>query len=221
MRRILTSAVALAMLVGGPALAQGGKQDRNDARPEKAAKPDKGPAPDRSPNRPNPNASARPDQRGSQRPDSRPNDNRPNRPNDNRPNRPDNNRPDNNRPNANRPNDNRPNNYRPDRNRPNVNQNRARPRTFDRRAYQRNANAARKFRGGYYRKPAGWYYRRWTFGQILPFAFFARDYWLNDYYAYDLPLPPYGYEWVRYGDDALLVDTRTGTILQVQYGVFY
>jgi Ni/Co efflux regulator RcnB len=96
-----------------------------------------------------------------------------------------------------------------------------RPRSFDRRSYQRNGWASRKFRGGYYRKPSGWYYRRWGYGQILPFAFFARDYWLNDYYAYDLPVPPYGYEWVRYGDDAILVDTRTGMILQVQYGVFY
>ena len=33
--------------------------------------------------------------------------------------------------------------------------------------------------------------------------------------------PPYGYVWVRYGDDALLVDVDTGEILRVVYGVFY
>ena len=48
-----------------------------------------------------------------------------------------------------------------------------------------------------------------------------RDYWLTDYYAYDLMAPPYGYEWVRYGDDALLVNIYTGEILQVEYDVFY
>jgi Ni/Co efflux regulator RcnB len=38
---------------------------------------------------------------------------------------------------------------------------------------------------------------------------------------FGLLIPPYGYVWVRYGDDALLVDTRTGMVLQVRYGVFY
>jgi Ni/Co efflux regulator RcnB len=98
---------------------------------------------------------------------------------------------------------------------------RDRPRNFDRRHYQRNVWAQHRFRRGVYHRPNGWYYRRWTYGQILPFAFFAQDYWLNDWYSYDLPVPPYGYEWVRYGDDAILVDVRTGMILQVMYGVFY
>jgi hypothetical protein len=34
-------------------------------------------------------------------------------------------------------------------------------------------------------------------------------------------IPPYGYEWVCYGDDALLVNVYTGEILQVVYGLFY
>ena len=33
--------------------------------------------------------------------------------------------------------------------------------------------------------------------------------------------PPWGYEWVRYGPDAVLIDVRTGQILQVRYGVFW
>lgn len=197
MKRILTSALALALVIGGPALAQGGKQDRDNARPEKAVKPDKAAKPDRRPDRPGPNAGAQPGRPGpATKPAPRPN-------------------PAVNRPNKDRAGVNRPAPARE------INRNRVRPRTFDRRAYQRNFNAARKFRGGFYRKPPGWYYRRWTFGQVLPFAFFARNYWLNDYYVYDLPVPPYGYEWVRYGDDALLVNIRTGAILQVVYGIFY
>jgi Ni/Co efflux regulator RcnB len=49
----------------------------------------------------------------------------------------------------------------------------------------------------------------------------VRDYWLTDWWMFDLPIPPYGYEWVRYGDDALLINTYTGQILEVEYGVFY
>ena len=35
-----------------------------------------------------------------------------------------------------------------------------------------------------------------------------------------LEVPPGGYEWVRDDDDAILVNTDTGEILQVEYGVF-
>jgi Nickel/cobalt transporter regulator len=33
-------------------------------------------------------------------------------------------------------------------------------------------------------------------------------------------LPPVGYEWVRDDTDAILVNTSTGEILQVEYGFF-
>ena len=94
------------------------------------------------------------------------------------------------------------------------------PRTFDRGTYQRNVTAPRRFRWQTYHRPHGWYARRWTFGQVLPRVFWASDYWLSDYWMFDLPIPPYGYVWVRYGDDALLVNKRTGQILQVVYGLF-
>jgi Ni/Co efflux regulator RcnB len=35
-----------------------------------------------------------------------------------------------------------------------------------------------------------------------------------------LEVPPAGYEWVRDGNDAMLIDTTSGEILQVEYGVF-
>jgi len=94
------------------------------------------------------------------------------------------------------------------------------PRSFDRKTYQRNTTASRSFHWQSYRRPQGWYARRWVFGQLLPNIFWTQDYWLNDYWMFDLPIPPYGYVWVRYGDDALLIDRRTGRVLQVVYGLF-
>ncbi len=96
----------------------------------------------------------------------------------------------------------------------------ARPATVDRGSYQHNFQAARTFRVGPYRAPAGWSARRWNYGQILPRAYWASQYVLADYWLFALEVPPAGYEWVRYGDDALLVDTSDGEILQVEYGVF-
>lgn len=239
MKRILTSAVALTLLIGTPALAQkdhdkGGGGGKHQGQADAPAKPDRGGGGggggkhdgdrgDRG------GGGGRHDgrgdvgmpgrggggvDRGGRDRNDRQFDRDQNRGNPNW------NRNDNRNQNWNR-NDRNQNWNRNNNRNPNWNRNQQRPRNFDRRAYQRNVYAQHRFRGGFYRKPPGWYYRRWSYGQILPFAFFASNYWLNDYYAYDLPIPPYGYEWVRYGDDAILVDVRTGMILQVMYGVFY
>jgi Ni/Co efflux regulator RcnB len=96
-----------------------------------------------------------------------------------------------------------------------------RPRNFDRASYQRNVTAGARFHYGSYQRPSGWYYRRWTYGETLPAIFWAQNYWLTSWWMFDLAIPPYGYEWVRYGDDALLINVYNGQILQVDYGVFY
>ena len=96
-----------------------------------------------------------------------------------------------------------------------------RPRNFDRGSYQRNATASARFHYGSYNAPRGYHYQRWSYGEYLPSMYWARDYWLTSWWLFDLAIPPYGYEWVRYGDDALLVNVYTGQILQVDYGVFY
>jgi Ni/Co efflux regulator RcnB len=69
--------------------------------------------------------------------------------------------------------------------------------------------------------PHGWFYRTWFYGQILPWGWFGPDLWISDYWYYDLPTPPYGYEWIRNGPDALLVDTRSGVVVEVVPGIFY
>jgi Ni/Co efflux regulator RcnB len=89
------------------------------------------------------------------------------------------------------------------------------------RGYHQTFNASRRYRAPTYRRPAGWYDHRWSFGEFLPSAFWARDYWLSNYTIYDLPPPPYGAVWVRVGNDALLVDEDSGEVISVEYGVFY
>jgi Ni/Co efflux regulator RcnB len=96
----------------------------------------------------------------------------------------------------------------------------ARPSAVDRGAYQHNFQAARSFRIGPYHRPPGWTAHRWGYGEILPRAYWGPRYVIGDYWLFALEVPPGGYEWVRDGSDALLVDTNTGEILQVEYGVF-
>lgn len=89
------------------------------------------------------------------------------------------------------------------------------------RDYHRNFQVSRRFQAPFYRRPAGWYSHRWTFGEFLPAAFWIRDYWLIDFAVYDLPPPPFGAVWVRVDHDALLIDEDTGEIITVAYDVFY
>ena len=91
---------------------------------------------------------------------------------------------------------------------------------FDRHAYQRNFSSPRHYHVGVYVRPNGWYYHRWGYGEVLPAFFWTQNYWLGNYIDYGLAAPPYGFVWVRYGDDALLIDQNSGEVLQVDYGVF-
>lgn len=95
-----------------------------------------------------------------------------------------------------------------------------RPQQVDRRDYNHNYQASQSYRIGPYRAPRAYRYRRWVFGEILPRIYWAQDYWISDYWLFGLDVPPLGLEWVRYGPDALLIDTRSGEVIQVVYGRF-
>jgi Ni/Co efflux regulator RcnB len=82
-------------------------------------------------------------------------------------------------------------------------------------------SAPRRFRAGVYVRPSGWYYHRWTYGEFLPVFFFTRNYWILDWEDFALDDPPPGTVWVRYGNDALLIDEYTGEVIEVVYGIFY
>lgn len=72
-----------------------------------------------------------------------------------------------------------------------------------------------------WRPPSGYYAYNWGFGDFLPRTWFGQGSWLIDPWRYNLPLPPPGYDWVRAGYDALLVDAYSGRVVQVVRNVFW
>ena len=69
--------------------------------------------------------------------------------------------------------------------------------------------------------PAGWGYRRWGIGMVLPPLFLVPAYYYAEWAALGLAPPQPGFEWVRYGPDLLLVNVTTGQVVDVVYGAFY
>jgi Ni/Co efflux regulator RcnB len=66
-----------------------------------------------------------------------------------------------------------------------------------------------------------WRYRRVNVGYRLSPEFYGSRYYFNDYGAYGLRPPGHHLRWIRYGDDLLLVNTRTGQVVQVLPGRLY
>jgi Ni/Co efflux regulator RcnB len=222
MRKILLLSAALSLALAAPALAQGqnpGTFHWHDSRQQNA--PQNRPAAPAAQNQ----AQNRDQNRGASRHDSRSDSNRG--PAMRRDNRADNNRHDSNRGRSDRHDNDRgrydrhDNNRGPYDRRDNNRGNIGRGQHHDWRAYHRSHRASRRFHAPRYHRPSGWYARRWTFGEFLPSLFWAPQYWLNNYFAYDLPPPPAGTVWVRNGDDAILIDRYTGEIVMVEYDVFY
>lgn len=75
-------------------------------------------------------------------------------------------------------------------------------------------------RAGAFRYPVGYSYRRWAIGGLLPRAFLVPAYYYSGYVALGLMAPQAGYQWVRYGPDIILVNLRTGNVVDIRYGVF-
>ena len=68
-----------------------------------------------------------------------------------------------------------------------------------------------RWEGGY-RAPGGWNaYRRLGRGATLPGYWMGGSFRIDDYLNFGLAAPPQGYGWVRYYDDAVLVD-RSGRV---------
>ena len=74
-----------------------------------------------------------------------------------------------------------------------------------------------------YYGPSGWNggYRRFGVGVRLSGLLFAQDYWIGDPGYYRLPPVRGPYRWVRYYNDALLVDVRYGTVVDTVYDIFW
>lgn len=88
--------------------------------------------------------------------------------------------------------------------------------------WQRYRNSNRSiFRLGSYYDPFGWGYQPLSIGFMLNAGYYQSNYWLDDPWQYRLP-PAYGpYRWVRYYDDAVLVDIYSGQVVDVIQGFFW
>jgi Ni/Co efflux regulator RcnB len=76
------------------------------------------------------------------------------------------------------------------------------------------------FHLGFYYDPFGWGYQPYSIGWRMWPAYYGNQFWI-DPGMYGLPYPPPGTRWVRYWNDALLVDTWSGEVIDVIPGFFW
>ncbi|WP_375391626.1 RcnB family protein [uncultured Sphingomonas sp.] len=77
------------------------------------------------------------------------------------------------------------------------------------------------YRLGAYAGPRGYRYRPVAVGYRFDPVYYGRSYWLNDPSRYRLPAPAAYERWVRYGNDVVRVNLRTGRVVTVYNGFFY
>ena len=75
--------------------------------------------------------------------------------------------------------------------------------------------------GAYYSPYRNYSYRRLSIGFMLDSLFYSNRYWINDPWRYRLPEVYGPYRWVRYYDDALLVDVYSGEVVDVIHDFFW
>lgn len=72
---------------------------------------------------------------------------------------------------------------------------------------------------------SGWHadFRYQTFrpGIRLGAPYYAQRYWISDPWRYRLPATGFGQRWVRHYNDVLLVDTRSGRVIDVIRGFYW
>jgi Ni/Co efflux regulator RcnB len=76
------------------------------------------------------------------------------------------------------------------------------------------------FHLGIYFDPFGFGYRPFDIGYRLQPVYFGQQYWI-DPALYGLPFPPPGAQWVRYWNDAVLVDMYSGEVIDVIHDFFW
>ena len=89
---------------------------------------------------------------------------------------------------------------------------------YDWRRYRNNHRSI--FHLGYYYDPFGYNYRSFDIGYFLQPAYYSQNFWF-DSSMYGLPYPPPGTQWVRYWNDAVLVDVYSGEVVDVIRGFFW
>ena len=64
-------------------------------------------------------------------------------------------------------------------------------------------------------------YTRFGVGDHVPVRILDNDdATVDNFDDFNLSPPPYGFKWMRFGNDALLVNERTGRVIQADYNLF-
>lgn len=129
-------------------------------------------------------------------------------------------RPDGYRPDGYRPDGYRPDGYRPGGPRPPPHPG-GRPPRYDPRWYPPVWTPPYRYRADRWVAPPGYAYRRWSYGEVLPWTWWTPRYRIDSWWTYGLPIPPVGFAWVRLGRDAVMVDLWNGRIVQVAFSLFW
>jgi Ni/Co efflux regulator RcnB len=69
--------------------------------------------------------------------------------------------------------------------------------------------------------PRGYVYRPVAVGYRFAPSYYSSRYVIADPYRYRLPVALRGTQWVRYGNDVVLVNMRTGRVLEVHNSFFW
>lgn len=69
--------------------------------------------------------------------------------------------------------------------------------------------------------PRGYRYRQVTVGYRFAPSYYGSRYRVNDWARYRLARPGAHQRWIRYGNDMLLINVRTGRVLRVYRGFFW
>lgn len=76
------------------------------------------------------------------------------------------------------------------------------------------------YRRGNWRAPFA--YRSFDIGMAVPRAYWAPEYYVNNWDYYRLPAPGYRwYRYVRHYDDVLLINTRSGRVVRVYHNFYW
>ena len=86
--------------------------------------------------------------------------------------------------------------------------------------YRKTVTSTKRYNAAAFVAPSGFSYRRFSVGQHVPDVLLSDSVVLNNYHDYALVEPPAGLSWIRDGQDALLIDTRTGEVIQADYDLF-
>ena len=78
-----------------------------------------------------------------------------------------------------------------------------------------------RFRMGAYHGPDGYRYRAIDPGYRFERSYYGRRYWVGSPTRYHLPPAGRNQRWVRYGNDVVLVNIRTGRVIRVYRDFFW